>query len=84
MVVVDDRKLVRNLARHGLGQAGHEVESRPPSGCRMQRPDPDQPVVVLSTTHVPSILESLKSQADSRIHHKPLREWRCWQPWSKC
>ncbi len=105
IVVVDDSKLMRNLVRHLLEQAGHEVEtwaevtavevgerisaSDPElivtdyqmPGCngltvaRMARKaKPDLPIVVLTATHDPAILEALKKQAVSAILHKPLRE----------
>ena len=105
IVVVDDSKLMRNLVRQILEQAGYEVEvweevtamevgariaaTNPDlvvtdyqmPGCngltvaRMARKaKPDLPVVVLTATHDPGIMEALKSQAVNHILHKPLRE----------
>jgi CheY-like chemotaxis protein len=105
IVVIDDSKLMRNLLRHILEEAGHQVETweevaateaqgriaqADPDllltdyqmpGCngltlaRMARKaKPDLPVVVLTSTHDPVIMEALKNQAVSRILHKPLQE----------
>ncbi len=105
IVVVDDSKLMRNLLRTILEQAGHEVETwedvtagevagritaaNPDllvtdfqmPGCngltlvRMARKArPDLPVVLLTATHDPAVTDALKSQPDSRLLHKPLRE----------
>ena len=105
IVVVDDSKLMRNLLRAILEQAGHEVETwedvtagevaeritaaNPDllvtdyqmPGCngltlvRMARKaKPELPVVVLTATHDPAVMASLKNQAASHLLHKPLRE----------
>lgn len=105
VVVVDDSKLMRNLMKHILEQAGHQVDawaevtatevterllaSDPDlvvtdyqmPGCngltvaRMARKaKPGIPVIVVTALHDASVLEALKSQAVSRILHKPLRE----------
>lgn len=105
IVVIDDSKLMRNLLRHILEQAGHEVDtwedvaaSEIPERISRANPDlvitdymmpgcngltvakmvrkakPGLPVVVLTATHDPSVMEALQRQEVSRILHKPLRE----------
>lgn len=105
IVVIDDSKLMRNLLRHILEQAGHEVDTwedvaaseilerisgASPDlvitdymmpGCNgltvakmVRKAKPGLPVVVLTATHDSAVMDALKSQAVSRILHKPLRE----------
>ena len=105
IVVIDDSKLMRNLLRHMLEQAGHEVEtwedisamevcervgaSNPDlvitdyqmPGCNgltvakmARKAKPGLPVVVVTATHDPSVLDALNRQEVSQILHKPLRE----------
>jgi two-component system chemotaxis response regulator CheY len=105
IVVVDDSKLMRNLLRHILEQAGYEVDtwedvtagevverigtSQPDlvltdyqmPGCNgltvakmARKAKPGIPVVVLTSSHDPTVLEALKRQEVTCILHKPLQE----------
>jgi len=105
IVVVDDSKLMRNLVRTILDQAGHEVETweevtagEVPGRITAFNPDlvvtdyqmpgcngltvarmarkakADLPVIVVTASHDPSVMDALKSQAVSCILHKPLKE----------
>jgi CheY-like chemotaxis protein len=105
IVVVDDSKLMRNLLRHILELAGHEVDtweevtavevvervttSNPDliltdyqmPGCNgltvakmARKAKPGIPVVVLTSSHDPAVLEALKRQEVTCILHKPLQE----------
>lgn len=105
IVVIDDSKLMRNLLRHILEQAGHEVEVWADAtamgvaerigttlpdliltdyqmpGCNgltvakmARKANPGLPLVVLTSTHDPAVLEALKRQGVTCILHKPLLE----------
>jgi len=105
IVVVDDSKLMRNLLRHLLERAGHEVETweevtameipdrigkgNPDlvitdyqmPGCNglsvarmVKKTKPGIPVVVLTATHDPSMVDAMTRQEVSGILYKPLKE----------
>jgi CheY-like chemotaxis protein len=105
IVVVDDSKLMRNLLRHMLEQAGHEVETwedvtamEIPARIEKSNPDliltdyqmpgcngltlarmvkkarPGLPIVVLTATHDPSMVEAMLRQEVSSILYKPVQQ----------
>lgn len=104
IVVIDDSKLMRNLLRIILEQAGHDVdvweevtaveipqriqESNPDliitdyqmpgsnglTVARMARKTkPGLPVIVVTATHDPTVLDALKRVNVTHILHKPVQ-----------